>query len=228
MNGVHVFKGGAEMIGVSVRVDKRWQRMIAGNRFSRLLTRAKLSFATRRLKFCVFRFWVITPPTTMSKSIFFWFLFFWNLNLHIHVRGERQSIVGCRQRFGDDSVLCGRRREELMRVFLCVAEDWPTDSGETGGVNILLESRVCVSGASNKTGWVPGIATILTAMTACRTTSDHLQKDMADISWSTLTRSRTPGESSFKAQLSRGAGVVSKANSRRCWPPIRDTWVPSH
>lgn len=50
------------------------------------------------------------------------------------------------------------------------------------------------------------------------------------VSWSTPTgtRSGTLGESPFKAQLSRGAGVVSKANSRRCWPLIRDTCVPSH
>lgn len=54
--------------------------------------------------------------------------------------------------------------------------------------------------------------------------------DTAGVSWSTPTgtRSGTPGESAFKAQLSRGASVAWKANSRRCWPQIRDTCVPSH
>lgn len=55
-------------------------------------------------------------------------------------------------------------------------------------------------------------------------------KKSTDISWSTQTgtRSGNPGEYPFKTQLSRGAGVVSKANRRRFWPPIKDTCVPSH
>lgn len=54
--------------------------------------------------------------------------------------------------------------------------------------------------------------------------------DTVGVSWSTPTGTwrGTLVESPFKAQLSRGAGIVSKANSRRCWPLIRDTCVPSH
>lgn len=54
--------------------------------------------------------------------------------------------------------------------------------------------------------------------------------DTAGVSWSTPTgmKSGKPGEWLFKTQLSHGAGVVSKADSRRFWALIRDTCVPSH
>lgn len=92
--------------------------MIAGNRFSRLLTRAKLSFATRRINFCVFWFWVITPPTTMSKAVSF-DSFFLNRSLHIHVRGEHKSTVGCRQKVWR---CLGSLWEEAGGADVCVSE----------------------------------------------------------------------------------------------------------
>lgn len=54
--------------------------------------------------------------------------------------------------------------------------------------------------------------------------------DTTGVSWSvpTGTRSGTLRESPFKTHLPCGAGVDSKANSRRCWPSIKDTCVPSH
>lgn len=102
-----------------------------------------------------------------------------------------------------------------------------SDSSHTFGQPVCVSD--CVPGASNKRELVPGIAIIPTAIRL------HAQPlmitysksiDTAAVSWSTPTG--TLGESPFKAQLSHGASVVSKANSRRCWPPIRDTCVPSH
>lgn len=96
----------------------------------------------------------------------------------------------------------------------------------------MICASVCVPGASYKPECVPGIAIILAAMTTCITTYDHLQQVYGharhQLIHADMHKEQHPQRIPFKAQLCCKAGVVSKTNSRRCWPLIRDICVPSH